>query len=166
NEFEELSRPNDRIWRFRFRNQLLLGDLGPHVTTFACPVGTHDRQRDVVLHAGGPLCGEQVAGGGGEEVQHVVVGPGRRVGHVDHRVGIGKGFGEAFSGEGVDTRARRGGDGLVPYLGEWGDALRADESSAADDYDLHDPYYLSGFRDELVNPVSSRGSRFETLESP
>jgi hypothetical protein len=38
----------------------------------------------------------------------------------------------------------------VAFLGELGDDLRADESRATDDYDLHDIYYLSGFRDELV----------------
>ena len=58
---------------------------------------------DKVLHAGGPLCLEKVASGSGEKLQHVVVGPGRRVGHVHHRVDTGDGVGESFTGDGVDT---------------------------------------------------------------
>ena len=88
--------------------------------------------------AGGPLRLEQVATRGGEEVQHVFVGPGRRVGHVHHHVDSGHGVGDTFAGEGVDTRTRRCRHRLMSLLGEHGDNLRPDQSGPADYQNLHE----------------------------
>src|SRR6516164_796324 len=137
-EFEELSRAHDRIWASRFHDQLLLGNLGPHVATVWGTVGTHDRERDVVLHTCRPLRGEKVSRRGGEEVHHGFVVEGWRVGEVDNRIGTRYGLGETFAGDGVDTRARRGRDRLVSQLGQIGNDLRADQSCATDNQNLHD----------------------------
>src|SRR6202000_1375518 len=61
-ELEELSGTHDRIGSPRLHDQLLLGDLGPHVAAFGRPLGPHDRQRDMVPDSGGPLRPEPIGG--------------------------------------------------------------------------------------------------------
>ena len=61
-ELEELRRVDDRVRDRRFLDQLLLGNLGAEVAALGKPIGSHDRQRDVVGDAFGGFNVEQIAG--------------------------------------------------------------------------------------------------------
>src|SRR5262249_15719346 len=52
-ELEELGRVDDRVGDRGVLDQLLLGNLRPHVTTVGQAVGPHDRQRHVMPNASG-----------------------------------------------------------------------------------------------------------------
>ena len=57
----------------RSLDQFLLGDLGAEIAIVGHPVGSDDRQRDMVPDAGSGLRREKVAPGGLEEFQHRLV---------------------------------------------------------------------------------------------
>jgi hypothetical protein len=59
----------------------------------------------MVPHARRRLRREDVAGRGGEELQHRRLLERRRVRHVDDHLGVRERVGQAFAGEGVDSRA-------------------------------------------------------------
>ncbi len=141
-ELEELRRPDDRIGDPPLFDQLFLGRLRTEVAVVGQPLKADDRQRQVVGHARRGLGGQQVAGGGGEEVQHRRLLEGRRIGHVHDHLGSGERLGEALAGEGVDARMGRGGHRLVSAVREFAAHFAADEAGASDDHDLHVVYSL------------------------
>lgn len=136
-EFEELGRMHDGVRHLAFPDQIFLGDLAAEVAAFGQQLGAHHRQGDMVLHARFGFGFEQVAAGGGEEGQHVVVREGGRVGHVDHHVGAGQHGGQAFAGNGVDAGVGRGGNGVVAALLQDLDGFAADQAGAANNDDFH-----------------------------
>src|SRR5262245_44980970 len=91
----------------------------------------------MVPNAGCGLCREKVAPGGLEEFQHRLVFPRRRVRQVNDNLSSGKRFSQSLTSDGVDAGIGRGSDGIVANLAKNGNGLRADQASAADDYDLH-----------------------------
>jgi len=78
-----------------------------------------------------------VAGRGEEEVHHVVVREGRRVGHVDNGVRALQHLLEALAGDGIHSGARRSGHGLVAVFDQPVNHVVADQAGATDDNDLH-----------------------------
>ena len=137
-ELEELRCADDRVGDGPGLDQLLLRDLRAHVAALGSePVRADDRQRDVVSHAGGRLCGEQVAGCGLEEVEHGRVFPGGCVRHVDDDLGALECFGEPLARERVDSRVRRRRERFVTALPQLLDELRPNEAGSANDNDLH-----------------------------
>jgi hypothetical protein len=58
-------------------------------------------------------------------------------GEVDHHLRASQGPFKPLAGDGVDAALGRGGDDLVAALAQNGDGLRANQSGAADDDDLH-----------------------------
>lgn len=73
--------------------------------------------------------GRQVVRGRREEVQHRVIGEGRRIGDVDERVGAGQRVGQTRPGEHVDTGVSGRGDDLVAVVLQDVDDLAADEAT-------------------------------------
>ena len=112
-ELEELGRAHDRERDGRFLDELFLCVLGAEVAAGEQPVGSDDGQCDQVRHPGRLRCGEHVAGGGGEEVPGGPILEGRGVGDVDDDLRAGQRLCQTLTGEGVDTRVRRGCDRLV-----------------------------------------------------
>src|SRR5262249_3611353 len=122
--------------------------------------------------AGLRLGGEQVAGRGLEEAHHRVVLPRGGVGDVDDHGGAGERRVEAFAGERVDAGVGGRRDRLVPVLAELGDELRADQSGAADDHDLHEVPFRSvpppglssrAFRDSVTSGAAAQSWRRMSL---
>ena len=96
------------------RECLLLGRALPErpraqVPAVNQPVGSDDRQRDMVRHAGAGLDARQVATGRHEVVQHGIVVERRGVGGVDDDFGAVEGGGQADPRDRVDTGGRGGG---------------------------------------------------------
>jgi hypothetical protein len=87
---------------------------------------------------------KKLAAGGLEEFHHRLVLKRRRVGEVDHHLRAGHDFFEPLARNGVHTALRRGRDDLVAALTQNGDSLRADQTGAPDDDDLHDFTSLAG----------------------
>ncbi len=69
-ELEELRRAQDGVGNPRGLDQLFLRDLGAKVAALWKTVGADYRERQVVLHTGLRLGGEQVSAGGFEELQY------------------------------------------------------------------------------------------------
>ena len=61
-ELEELRRADDRVGGGPGLHQVLLRDLRAEVAALRQSVSANHGQRDVVPHAGGRLCGEEVPG--------------------------------------------------------------------------------------------------------
>ncbi len=80
---------------------------------------------------------KKVAAGGLEEFQHRLVFEGGRIGEVDHHLRAGHRLFDALAGDCVDAAFGRGGGDLVAALAQNDDSLRADQTGAADDEDLH-----------------------------
>ncbi|MNE54301.1 hypothetical protein D3C80_1490720 [compost metagenome] len=80
---------------------------------------------------------QQVAGGGLEELEHSLVLPGRRIGHIHYHIRAIHRLGQALTGNAVHPRAGRRRDGLVAALTQTVDELRTNEASASDDQDFH-----------------------------
>ena len=87
-ELEELRGANDGVGLTGRFDELLLRDLGPHVSTVGKPVGTDDGECDVMFDACLHLGLEQVTSGGLEELENRRVLEGRRVGQVDDHLGV------------------------------------------------------------------------------
>ena len=92
----------------------------------------------MVLDTGVALSREQVARRGGEELQHRVVVPDRRVGDVDDGVSARHHVGEALAGDGVDACGGRGRHRVVSVRDQSADDVPADAPASTDDHDLHD----------------------------
>ncbi len=73
-EFHELGRADDGVGDAGGLDQFLLGDLGAEIAIVA-PVGSDDRECDMVLHAGCGLRRKKVAAGRFEKFQHRLVFP-------------------------------------------------------------------------------------------
>ncbi len=141
-ELEELRRVHERVRDPRLLDQLLLGDLRREVAVVRHPIRAHHRQGDVVADPGFRLRGEQVAGGGLEELHHRGRLERRRVRHVDHDLRARHHLGQSFTRERVDAGARRRRHRLVAVLAQLGHQLRPDEAGSADHDDLHDIPFL------------------------
>jgi hypothetical protein len=76
-ELHELGGADDRVRLTGPLDQLLLRDLGAHVSAVGHPVGADDGERDVVSDGGVHLGREQVLSGGLEEFEHRGVLEGR-----------------------------------------------------------------------------------------
>ena len=142
-EFEELRRAQDRVGNAGRLDEVFLRHLGAQVAAVGQPVGTDDRQGEMVPHAGHLFGGKQVAAGGLEELHHGLVGEVGRVGDVDDDIGADKCLGEAFAGDGVDARIGRRREHRMAGFAQPVDDIRSDEASASDDDELHFSLHLA-----------------------
>ena len=101
-----------------------LGELRTEIAAVRKAVGADDRERHVMLHAGGRLGGEQVAARGFEELQDRTIVERGRVRHVDDDLGADERFGQPLARDGVDARGGRRREDLVAVPAEPVDELR------------------------------------------
>src|SRR5690606_199943 len=118
-------------------DQVLLGYLGAEVTPLRQPVGTDDRKREMVPHAGGRLRGKQIAAGRLEELEGRLVLEGGRVCQVDNDLCARQRPGQSLAGDGVDAGVGRRGHNLVTRGAKPVHELRPDEAGASNGDDLH-----------------------------
>src|SRR4029079_16876485 len=105
----------ERVRQPRRVVDLLLGDLGAQLAAARKPIGSDDRQGDVVTDPGLRGFRHQVGGRRGEEVHHRTVREIRRVEHVDHGVCARQRISESLAGEHVDAGAPGCGHDVVAF---------------------------------------------------
>src|SRR5262249_12475181 len=135
-ELEELRRAGDSVRDLGGLDQSLLGHLRAEVAAGAEALATYDRQGAVVPDAGGRFGGEEVPSRSLEELQHRLVLPRGRVGHVHDDPCACERSGQPLTRDGVDTGGGGGRHNFVPALAKAPHELLADEPAAADHYDL------------------------------
>ncbi|MNY32492.1 hypothetical protein D3C86_1667120 [compost metagenome] len=116
---------------------MFLGHLRPEVAAVEHPFGPDHAQRNMVFDAVDFLRRQQVVPGRFKKVQRRMVFERRRVGYVDHHVGIVQRIEQSCTTDDVDagTGGRR--QGFVPQRLQVVAQLAADQASAADDDDFH-----------------------------
>src|SRR6266850_3090432 len=117
---------------------MLLSDLRAEVATLEQPVGSHDRQRDVMPYACFGFGSEKVAGRCLEEGQRFGSFQGRRVRHVDDHRGAFEDFGHTFSRDGVAARVGRRGHRFVAVRAKLANEFGSDETGPTNNDDFHD----------------------------
>ena len=144
-ELEELRRMHDRVRDPGLGDQLLLCDLGAEVAALREPLGSHDRQRDVMADIGRRFCREQGARRRLEELQDGGGFERGGVGHVDDDRGTFDDLGHALTRQRVDARVGGRRHRVVIARAEVGDELGSDEAGSAYHHDLHRPLTPSVF---------------------
>src|SRR4029077_6429153 len=85
---------------------------------------------------GGFRC-QEVPGRGLEELEHIRVFEGWRVGHIDHHICPGQSLRQPLSRNRVDAGVRRRCHRTMTLRSEPGDELGTDEARPSDDHDVH-----------------------------
>jgi hypothetical protein len=117
-------------------DQPFLLDLARVVAT-GHPIDAHDGERDVVADPGGLLGGEQVLGGGTEELDRRLRRRRRHVAHVDHDVGAGQRLDQPRAGDDVLPCAPGQRDNVVPARPRLVHDEPSDDAGASGHHDPH-----------------------------